>query len=180
MNVVVCRGIFTPVLTEALRDLLRREVLFEPATVTGDATWRAGRVAHVQHLLEGRLAGEAVLAAVPRVLEALGLAPFAPQTCEVQLSAYGDGEYFRCHTDDGTPDVAARRLSWVAYLDAVPGHRPWTEGRLIVRDGIVAHVVTPADGETVFFPASALHEILPVVAPPEWPDRRFSVNGWVR
>lgn len=89
MNVVVCRGIFTPVLVGALRDLLQREAIFEPATVTGDASWRSARVAHVQHLLEGRLAAEAVLVTVPRVIDELGLPPFEPQACEVQQRTAG-------------------------------------------------------------------------------------------
>ena len=108
------------------------------------------------------------------------LSMFTPSRCEVQLSTYGDGDFFRPHNDSGTPDAADRKISWVSYLDAVPGVRPWTGGELHVQDGVNTIIVTPADGETVFFPSGALHEVKPVAAPPGWVNRRFSANGWLR
>ena len=183
MNVVIRRNVFTPVLTDALRALLRREEMFGPATVTGDAAWRSARVAHVQHLLEGRLVCEAIGEVVGAVAAELGLDAPRPWRVEVQLSCYGNGDYFKLHNDSGTPDVATRWLSWVSYLDVGP--RTFTGGELHVHDyvspfgGKGVAVVEPHDGETVFFPANALHEVMPVTAGPEWASRRFSVNGWV-
>lgn len=174
-------NVFSPALTEALRALLLRRELFGPATVTGDALWRSGMVAHVEHLPEGRAAAEEIIKyfASTWIFYELKIPYFFPTRCEVQLSSYGDGDYFRTHTDNGTPDAAARRISWVAYLDAVPGLRPWFGGELVAETGRETVAVTPADGETVFFPSAWLHEVRPVAAPPGWTSRRFSVNGWI-
>lgn len=195
MNLIIRHNVFSPVLTEALRALLCREELFNTATVTGDASWRSGRVAHIEHLIEGRLAAEAILDAVMRLPddENVGLSVmtsfcipgyfdlFEPSRCEVQLSSYGDGDYFRQHNDSGTSDAADRKISWVSYLDPIPGSHLWTGGELHVRDGGNKIIYTPADGETVFFPSNALHEVQPVsTSSPRWEYRRFSINGWIR
>jgi SM-20-related protein len=184
MNVVIRHDVLPPFLTQELRRLLCSEELFIPATVTGDASWRSGRIVPTGNLGQAaQLVADAICARVPSVAEELGFRnppPRASWHCEVQLSSYGDGDYFRLHNDNSTPDASGRWLSWVHYLDAIPGEHNWTGGHLMVEDAGARIVVQPADGETVFFPASALHEVTPVSAPHGWTNRRFSVNGWVR
>jgi SM-20-related protein len=176
---IVEYDLFTPVMVEELRKYLREKNEFVYASVTGDSSWRSGRVRHIENLFIGKLVAESVIARVPRVINQLGVPEFTPTRCEVQASSYGNGDYFRAHTDNGTPDAAARKLSWVSYLNAWPGDNTWTGGELHVRYDDRTVVYQPADGETVFFSSSALHEIMPVFAPPGWEHRRFSVNGWV-
>jgi len=165
---IVSHDVFSPALRDELRKYLRIQNMFAPATVTGDPTWRSGRVAHIQELFVGKLVAETILARYPDLT-----------TCEVQLSSYGDGDYFHAHTDNATPDCAARRVSWVAYLNAWPGPNRYSGGELVLYADDATTTYTPADGETVFFPSSVLHKITPVSAPPGWRNRRFSVNGWL-
>ena len=182
MNIVVKQNVFSPDLTNLLRPMLLQESLFVPATVTGDASWRSGRVAHINGTPQSAAVAAAILNVVPEVAAELGylVNPPTPTICEVQMSSYGGGDYFKTHNDNGTPDVTDRWLSWVHYIYPEPEPRLWMGGQLVIHD--VAETITyePADGETVFFPSSILHEILPVAAPPGWANRRFTVNGWVK
>lgn len=170
---IVEQNLFSPALADELRKHLRLRNMFSPATVTGDASWRVGRVYHIQELFVGKLVAERVLAYAHDALR------LDATTCEVQLSSYGDGEYFRAHSDSGTPDVAHRRLSWVSYLNAWPGPNPFSGGELILYEDHATTTYAPADGETVFFPSELLHEVTTVAAPPGWENRRFTVNGWL-
>src|SRR5580765_2796005 len=179
MNYVAIRRFLPPDADAAVRALARDEARFVPATVTGDASWRAGRVAHVEGRPEARAVAEAVLRAVPFVAYQLRVDAFAPSRCEVQLSSYGDGDYFRAHADDGSPDTAARVLSWVIYLDLVKP-RAWYGGNLCLADDVRFR---PEDGTVIFFPSSMIHEVTPVAMDEgdgRWEARRFTVNGWVR
>ncbi len=195
MTHVILRNFLGPATSAAFRALARNEALFIPATVTGDASWRSGRVAHIEGRPEAHVVAEAVLKAVPTVCYALRIDAFAPSRCEVQLSSYGDGDLFRAHTDDGSPDAAARVLSWVIYLDLVKPRR-WTGGKLsfpiwqhietggpgYATDMWIPNDVTPEDGDAIFFPSSTLHEVMPVstLGDTSWEARRHTINGWVR
>ena len=177
MTYVIRRNFFTAALAWRLRAMMLNEARYTPATVIGDAAWRAGRVAHIEGSPEAQTAAEEILRAVPAVCYALGIDAFAPSRCEVQLSRYGDGDYFRPHVDDGSPGTAARVLSWVVYLDLVKP-REWTGGALRLID---YHFVDPEDGMVIFFPSSKYHEVLPVsVSGETWEKGRHTINGWVR
>src|SRR6185503_9993193 len=102
---IVEPNVFSPALRDELRKYLRLKSMFVPATVTGDPAWRSGRVAHIQDMFVCKLVAETILALYP-----------THTSCEVQLSSYGDCDYFRAHTDNATPDCAARQISWVSYL----------------------------------------------------------------
>ncbi len=188
MTHVILRKFLAPETDAMIRTLARDEALFIPATVTGDPSWRSGRVAHIEGFPSTRAVIEAVLKAVPKVCYLLRIDAFAPSRCEVQLSSYGDGDLFRAHTDDGSPDAAERVLSWVIYLDLITPRR-WTGGELsfslgrsIGTDGWDLDRITPEDGMAIFFPSSTLHEVLPVstLGDTSWEARRHTVNGWVR
>lgn len=180
MNYIIRRNFLDPALDAAIRIVMRMPSIYVPATVTGDASWRSGMVAHVEGRPEARAVAEAVLKAVPAVSYALRIDAFTPSRCEVQLSCYGDGDRFLSHTDNGSPDAADRVLSWVIYVDLVKPRR-WTGGGLVLNDGTDAEVVyAPEDGAAIFFPSTMLHQVMGVNAPDEWNTRRHTVNGWVR
>ena len=175
MTHVILRNFLSPETSASVRELAANESLYGAATVSGDASWRSGRVAHIEGRPEARAVAEAVLQAVPGVCYALRVDEFAPSRCEVQLSCYGGGDGFRDHTDNGSSDAAERVLSWVIYLDLITP-RMWTGGGLSIDDT----VVKPEDGMGIFFPSGTLHAVNPVRAPDEWLARRHTVNGWVR
>jgi Rps23 Pro-64 3,4-dihydroxylase Tpa1-like proline 4-hydroxylase len=174
----VKRDVFPPLIVEELRKYLRMQNAFIPATVTGDQSWRSGRVQHIQELFIGKLVA-GIVKDYALVIANDIIHDFAPSRCEVQLSSYGDGDYFRQHYDNSTPDADTRRISWVSYINAFPGPNPFSGGELVLQGENETTVYTPEDGETVFFASSVLHEIKPVSAPEGWNNRRFSANGWV-
>ncbi len=185
MNYVIRRHFLPRDVDATVRALARNQALYGPATVTGDASWRSGRVAHIEGRPEARAVAEVVLRAVPAVSYALGIDAFAPSRCEVQMSCYGDGDQFRTHTDNGSPDTAERVLSWVIYLDLVTP-RTWAGGELHIDYEPASESLQPKvlfgieDGMAIFFPSWTLHAVLPVTAPDAWEARRHTVNGWVR
>ena len=175
MNYIIRRHFLPPDVDASVRALARHEELYSAATVTGDANWRSGRVAHIEGRPEARAVSEAVLQAVPPICDALGIDEFTPSYCEVQMSRYGNGDHFRQHNDNGSDDAASRVLSWVIYIDLVKP-RPWSGGQL----EIWPDTITIEDGMAIFFPSEKLHAILPVTASWEWESGRHTVNGWVR
>lgn len=176
-NIIVAKNILSPSLVNELRSLLRVEVCFVQAGVIGDQSWRSGKVSYIEYTSIGANVAEGIKQFMLRTDSEL--LDFAPKKIEVMLTSYGDGDYFREHADDSSPEVASRKVSWVTYLNAYPGENRWTGGELIIKDAANTTTFSPTDGETIFFASSLLHEVATVSAPPGWENRRFSVNGWI-
>jgi len=172
---VILRNFLDAETEAAVCAMARDEQIYGPATVVGDASWRSGRVAHIEGRTEAHAVTAAVLDVVPAVCATLQLETFAPSRCEVQLSCYGHGDGFRQHTDNGSSNAAERMLSWVIYLDLIHP-RYWTGGALAFDD----NVVTPEHNMAIFFPSGMMHAVQPVQAPNDWLARRHTVNGWLR
>jgi hypothetical protein len=116
----------------------------------------------------------------------LGLAPFTPTTVELKCTAYGDGGFFRIHSD--SQNHPARRISFVYYFHQVP--KRYSGGALLLYDGDVADPTTffpesftrldTVDNSLVLFPSNTHHEVEPVVSPSGlWTDARFTFAGHV-
>jgi SM-20-related protein len=131
---------------------------------------------------------------MPRVIQYLDLDPFEVARIETQLTAHNDGNYYKTHNDNSSPDTAARRLTYVYYFNQSP--KAYSGGNLAIydtemRDGR-AHagtqaaesnpqIVEPKDNSIVFFPSHYMHEVQPVVCPSQaFADSRFTLNGWIR
>jgi Rps23 Pro-64 3,4-dihydroxylase Tpa1-like proline 4-hydroxylase len=130
---------------------------------------------------------ERLMTFFPQILVRLDYPWFPVRHVEVQLTGTGDGEFFRAHSDDGSPEVAARAITFVYFFHREP--RPFSGGELRIYDTAVDgdHVratgpfrsIWPLQNQVVFFPSYYLHEILPVNSPSgSFFDRRFTVNGW--
>lgn len=143
-------------------------------TATGAIDYRKSLVLYeleqVRSLFQSRLTD-----ALPSVVRQLGMKPFSVVDVEMQLTAHGDGCYYRPHNDNGSPEVANRYLTYVYYFH---GHeKRFSGGELKLGD----HVIEPRDNSIVFFDSSLWHEVLPVVCPSaHFADFRFTVNGWLR
>jgi hypothetical protein len=120
------------------------------------------------------------------VLERLGRKPFPLGRIEMQITASGDGDYFRMHRDTGQKDT--RELAFVYFFHREPRRFSGGELRIFDAETIGGKVVptdrsqllSPRQDVVVFFPAENEHEILPVrVASREFADSRFTVNGWI-
>ena len=188
------RMIFEPLILEnamsgfladyALSQALTKESEFSPASVsTGDTDYRRARVLFtfpgLREAFEGELAG---------ILRQHGLVvPGA--TYETQFTASGDGDFFKLHNDDGSPDAATRIITYVWYFYREP--KPYQGGELrlyemVERDnhwhmtGAYNDIVT-SNNLLVIFPSYFMHEVLPVVEPArQFSNSRFTLNGWVR
>lgn len=180
---VLCRD-----LGAGIDDALRAEVLaledrFVDASIGGAREdWRIGSVVYDPPPSAERITAE-VRAVAPEVAGLLGVPLEVITDVERQLTVYGDGGYYRVHTDSRGPDAARRAISWVHYLAArLP--RGFEGGELWLVDPAAPEappaVVVPDDGVTVFFPSELEHEVRPVRVPSgAFADGRFTVNGWV-
>jgi Rps23 Pro-64 3,4-dihydroxylase Tpa1-like proline 4-hydroxylase len=174
----------------ALLDMvLREETNFVDSTVsTSDPDYRRSKVLHqaegVRRLFEQRITD-----AAPEWMKELGMPSFTPASVEVQVTAHGDGNYFKLHNDSGSPDAATRGLTFVYYLFNEPQAFSGGEFRLYdsviadgeVRCGPVAETIVPKNNSVLVFAPHCHHEVLPVSVPSgRFRDGRFTVNGWLR
>jgi SM-20-related protein len=123
----------------------------------------------------------------PRVLQRLEHDPFVASQVEAQITASNDGDFFRCHSDNGQAENARREITFVYFFQREPKQFSGGELRIydshLVNGGYAAtencHVIVPQQNQIVFFASSLAHEITPVRCPSQaFADSRFTVNGW--
>lgn len=106
--------------------------------------------------------------------------PFKPSGFELQITASGDGQFFKVHTDNGSPDTATRRLTFVHYF-LLNEPRQFTGGELQLQLPDREITILPHHNSIVFFPSHLWHEVKPVSCPSAlFADSRFTANGWIR
>lgn len=167
-----------------LEETARRAHELAPSTVTGNvADYRRSNVIWQGQTVAPDVA-DRLRAMAPELARVLGVAPFAVGEVETQVTVSRDGDFFKEHDDNGSPDTAARRLSWVYYVHRAP--RAFDGGELVMYgvDGGSqkgAYVIEPENDTLVVFPSDVLHEVRPVrCASPAAADGRITVNGWIR
>lgn len=175
-------------LEKLLNYALAQEAVYVGATVTDTvADYRSAKVlfdvSPIADLFVPR-----IRALAPLALSLLDMRPEAIKTIECQLTAHGAGDYFKRHNDNGSPETAARCLSYVYYFHREP--KGFAGGLLrmyetAVENGFYVSGVTHLDFEPrrnslILFPSYCQHEVTPVQCPSGcFADRRFTVNGWV-
>jgi SM-20-related protein len=107
-----------------------------------------------------------------------------------EISSYGDGGHFNAHVDVDAQGMRGpvRILSCVYYFAATPRRFGGGELRLhalpkAFDDGAVPSFVDvePETDSLVMFASWLRHEVRPVrLASPNWADRRFAINCWIR
>ncbi len=132
---------------------------------------------------------ERIKAALPQVLNRLGMEEFPIAGVEAQVTASNDGDFFHFHSDNGSDRVASRHLTFVYFFHREP--RQFEGGELRIHDARLEEgvyvsegtyqTITPQQNQIVFFPCELLHEITPVnCASQRFADSRFTLNGWLR
>ncbi|CAK0780667.1 putative P4Hc domain-containing protein [Gammaproteobacteria bacterium] len=125
---------------------------------------------------------ERVAAALPAILQHLGIHPFPIKKIEVKLRAYRDGQYFRMHTDA----IWGRRLTFTYYLCGE--QKQYAGGDLLVFDTSADGVrcsenftrLIPRDNCLCCFPSHYFHAVTPVKAGShDFRSERLAVNGHV-
>jgi SM-20-related protein len=130
-----------------------------------------------------------IRAILPDVLDKLRLPPFAIGQIEAQLTGHNDGNFYKVHNDNGSPDTATRELTYVYYFHREP--KAFSGGELVIYDSKIQNAyyvqaetyrtVEPINNSIVFFLSRYMHEVLPIRCPSrDFSDSRFTINGWVR
>ena len=123
----------------------------------------------------------------PRILSRLSHDPFVASRVEAQITASGDGDFFRCHTDNGAGEIALREITFVYFFHREP--KTFQGGELRIYDSRFENgayvpsedyrTIVPQQNQMVLFASSLSHEITPVeCASKAFADSRFTVNGW--
>jgi Rps23 Pro-64 3,4-dihydroxylase Tpa1-like proline 4-hydroxylase len=130
-----------------------------------------------------------IKAALPQVLEQLGMEEFAIEAVEAQVTASNDGDFFHFHSDNSSEKARSRHLTFVYFFHGEP--RQFEGGELRIHDarledGVYVsegsyQTIIPQQNQIVFFPCELMHEITSVKCPSKFfADSRFTVNGWLR
>lgn len=136
-----------------------------------------------QELIERRLAEE-----VPKHLEQLGMEGFQPSRVDAQITATGDGGFFRAHSDNGSDRLSSRSLTFVYFFHPEP--RQFEGGELRIYDtyldgqerrpGGSSVQVEPRRNTLVLFPPELMHEVTMVRSPADGLEgSRLTLNGWL-
>lgn len=174
---------------QLLEYVLQQESAFVPtSTSTNDLNYRRSMILHSFPKFSEMMVNR-IQAIVPDIISKLGLPPFAVSEIEAQLTAHNDGNYYKIHNDNGSPETANRELTYVYYFYREP--KPFSGGELLIYDSKIENnfyvaaesfkTVEPRNNSIVFFLSRYLHEVLPVSCPSKaFADSRFTINGWVR
>jgi len=180
----------TPAENQQLFDYVcRKQADFVPTTTSTNAdNYRRSLVLH--YFPEFReLIVNKIQKLIPDVWTKLNMQPFPIGEIESQLTMHNDGNFYKVHNDNGSPDTATRTLTYVYYFNREP--KAFSGGDLVIYDskiqgkyyvkGDTFKTVEPRNNIIVFFQSRYMHEVLPVKCDSkEFADSRFTVNGWVR
>jgi len=181
---------------ETSAHILAHGAQFEDATISlyanqhnssPDKSLRRARVlntvADVMHMFVPKLNQLA-----PRFQTDLRMPPLPLNKLECQITAHGDGDFFNTHIDNGLPDIAHRRISYVYYIHQEP--KRFTGGILRFYNTLLvglqnacgAHAsdYDPVRNSLIVFPSHCQHEVTPIAcASSALADQRLTVNGWL-
>lgn len=186
-------------LDSLLRWVLDNESIFTPATVFDpgvvvDPAMRTSLTCYDFEPMETQLR-QRFAKSLPTLMARIGAVGPQPSKIELQLAAYGDGAFYRPHTDIPIGDVRKERkpekdrvISAVLYFHAEPKAFSGGELRLFrlgaepANDSSDSFVeLEPLHNSLVIFHSWMTHEVRPVRCPSrKFADSRFSVNCWFR
>jgi Rps23 Pro-64 3,4-dihydroxylase Tpa1-like proline 4-hydroxylase len=130
-----------------------------------------------------------ILDIIPDALSYFKLPVVVEPKLEIQLTTHNEGEYYRIHNDNGTPNTAARVLTYVYYLHTQPV--AFQGGQIRLYDSRVEFgrsrpaetfaQINPENNMLLLFPSRVMHEVLPTYCSSRaFADGRFTLNGWLR
>jgi Rps23 Pro-64 3,4-dihydroxylase Tpa1-like proline 4-hydroxylase len=173
---------------ELLALALAAEHEFKPGTVKSEESEHRRNLVIIDfgESVHSRLIQSRLLTWFPLLARTLGVPAFPVGCVESQLTAAGEGQYYKVHSDIG-PDCP-RVLSCVYYLHREP--RGFAGGELRLYDRIEADgftraadtftAVQPVANRMVIFPSDEFHEAMPVRCPSgDFADSRFAVTNWL-
>ena len=146
-------------------------------------TNRRSRALHDLGPFAGMLCDRA-LALQADLEKAFGMSHVAPVEPELELLAYGDGDFFTPHIDTltyaGNVAQINRRLSLIYYLHSRPSRFTGGRLRLLGIGSARSIAIVPVHDSLLAFPSFVPHEVEPVACPgSDFADRRFAINIWL-
>lgn len=164
----------------------QRQLDFMPSTVTStsgkDVVDLQQRISHV--LMEfpqfRNLFLEKLNDRFTQACRVLGIPEFPVGNVECQLTAHGNGGFFKRHQDVGSGSKTGRTISYVYYFFREP--KGFTGGNLRLYPDGSSQVVDlpPRNNSIVFFSSTISHDVEPITVPSKnFSDYRFTVNGWI-
>jgi Rps23 Pro-64 3,4-dihydroxylase Tpa1-like proline 4-hydroxylase len=187
--VQVCNFLTADLHAQILELALRNEPAFTASSVvTSDRDYRRSRVLFDLDECGTRMTAE-LRTILPWVYQRFGIVPSTDGRLELQMTAHNDGDFFKLHNDNGSPDTADRVVSYVYYCNRMP--KGFSGGTLRLYDSRVEngywvgaqtfHTVEPINNSIVFFLSRLLHEVSPIRCESrQFADSRITLNGWVR
>ena len=130
-----------------------------------------------------------ILEIVPDALKHFGLPLVSEPKLEMQLTTHNEGGYYRIHNDNGTPNTAARVLTYVYYFHGQPvgfqgGQIRLYDSRIEFGRSRPAETfvqLNPENNMLLLFPSRVMHEVLPTHCTSRaFANGRFTLNGWLR
>ncbi len=122
---------------------------------------------------------QAIRERVPEAVTELGISPFETTWFEVQLTSHNDGDFFRNHTDNASPETSGRTLTFVYYFHAEPARFSGGELVFVGPDGDEV-CLTPDNDTLILFDPRTSHEVRRICCPSgRFEDGRFALTGWL-
>lgn len=181
---------FTPAENQQLLDYVsRKQADFVPTTTSTNAdNYRRSLVLHSFPEFRELILNK-IQKIMPDVLSKLNMEAFPLGDIESQLTMHNDGNFYKVHNDNGSPDTATRVLTYVYYFNREP--KAFSGGELVIYDSKIQgkyyvkaetfKTIEPSNNIIVFFQSRYMHEVLPVKCDSkDFADSRFTINGWVR
>jgi Rps23 Pro-64 3,4-dihydroxylase Tpa1-like proline 4-hydroxylase len=164
------------------------EASFAPARVSDDKEDYRQALMWIAPESLKELFARKITGLMPEVMPQLRLGRFPVGAIDCQVTASGDGAYFKVHTDAGVNETYKRQYTYVYYFHREP--KAFRGGELRIYDDVIRNgklvatdsyqVIEPKHNTIVFFQAAVMHEVMPVRVPSrDFRDSRFTVNGWI-
>ncbi len=173
---------------EMLALVLASEEAFKAGTaVSKDPEYRQNLVImEFGETVHAKLIQNRLLVWFPILAKTFGMDVFPLEMIESQLTAAGEGQFYKVHSDDGP--ALPRALSCIYYLHREP--RGFAGGELRLYDCIEEQgtrnpadtytSLEPVNNRMVVFPSGEFHEAMPVRCPSgDFTDYRFAVTNWL-
>lgn len=172
-----------------LHYMVENQQNFTPSSVsTNDMTYRQSRVLYDFQPLQIEFEQFLRQVILPEIMPLFDLSWQNDYTLESQVTASQNGDFFKLHNDNGSPDTASRFFTYVYYFHREP--KAFHGGNLKMYDGKIEAgmwqaaenfaELEPINNSIVFFLSRSLHEVLPVQCVDlDFSCSRFTINGWV-
>ncbi|MBD2338391.1 2OG-Fe(II) oxygenase [Calothrix sp. FACHB-156] len=171
-----------------LNYVLERESQFVCTTTsTNEINYRQSKVLYLFPEFSDLMISR-IKSLMPDVISRLGIPSFPISYIESQLTAHNDGNFFKIHNDNGSPETSCRELTYVYYFYREP--KQFSGGELRIYDSKIINnfyvnsesftTIEPRNNSIVFFLSRYMHEVLLVNCPSKvFGNSRFTINGWV-